>query len=69
MSISPAFAMDNHAFFKKFLEFDSRKDYHITILCGLGWLTFSQGRQLIYFNPPPLLIKKKTYFSSILRDL
>jgi len=46
-------------FFEKFLEFDSRKDYHFTIPCGLGWPTFLQGRQLASFNPPPLLIKIK----------
>jgi len=46
-------------FFKKFLEFDSRKDYHFTVPCGLDWPTFSQGRQLTSFDPPPLLIKIK----------
>jgi len=28
MGSFPAFAMDNSAFFKKFLEFDNRKDYY-----------------------------------------
>ncbi len=46
-------------FFEKFLEFDSRKDYHFTIPCGLGWPTFLQGREEVFFNPPPLLIKIK----------
>jgi len=46
-------------FFKKFLEFDSRKDYHFTVPCGLNRPTFSQGRQLASFFPPPLLIKIK----------
>ncbi|MGB5618381.1 MAG: hypothetical protein WBM78_16165 [Desulfobacterales bacterium] len=46
-------------FFEKFLEFDSRKEYHFLVPCGLHRPTSSQGRQYAYFNPPPLLFKIK----------
>ena len=46
-------------FFEKFLEFDSRKEYHFPVPCGLHRPTVLQGRQSLSLNPPPLLLKIK----------